>query len=236
MNDITLPIQNKNILRPEDAYDLSAKFYDSWKWQEFWRNYEAPIVRDIASRACSQKRSGLNILDIGCGTGWYLDYLADLSKMRTGIDISRGMLTVATGRLRDVYLRHADVEFTRFSKSKYDLILGTRILSHLQHPVPLIEKLRDAIHGSGWLILSDVDSTHNYTATKLPVANTSVLAKTYKHERTKLFATIENLGFASFEMKLIGINGEIIDVNRFQDHFRRNDLAGWVAGWRKTIS
>lgn len=224
-----------DLLSPKEAYNLAAEHYDGWKWQAFWREYEYPIVREVVERAYSKTRSGLSILDVGCGTGWYLDRLEDLSSIRFGIDISPGMISVARRRLKGVLLKSEDVERYNFKKERYDVAIATRVLSHVEHPIDLIRKIRGSLASSGWLIVSDIDPTHNYIATKLPIVGGSVFAQTYKHDRAFLFDSVERLGFLPAEIHLIRMGGEVVPLRRFRDHFKHNDLAGWVAAWRKSL-
>ena len=234
MNQIFAPMSVAT-LSPREAYDLSARYYDDWKWQSFWRTFEYPIVRNVIERAYSRTRSGLSILDIGCGTGWYLEQLADLSSVRAGLDISPGMLSIARSRLKNVLLKVEDIESYNFKANRYDVILATRVLSHIRDPFSLVVRLRRSLHKSGWLILSDIDPSHNYVATKLPLRTGSIFAETFKHDRSALFERIEEIGFLPGEIKLIRMNGESVPLRRFRDHFKYDDLAGWVAAWRKSL-
>lgn len=228
------------VLSPQEAYDISAGAYDSWKWQNFWRTYEYPIVHDIVRRAFLQNRSGLNILDLGCGTGWYLEKIESFSKTLRGIDISRGMLSIAERRFKENaiagILTHEDAESANYYPGSYDLILATRVLSHIRNPKALISRLRRSLSGAGWLIISDVDPTHNYIATKLPIdAKHSVYAETYKHDRSSLFDDIEKLGFINHSTHLITMDGSSVPIRKYRDHFKFDDMAGWVAAWRKSF-
>jgi ubiquinone/menaquinone biosynthesis C-methylase UbiE len=85
------------VLAAQEAYDRAATGYDAWKWQPFWRAAEQPfIIQALADFAPDRPR----LLDVGCGTGWYLRELEPLCAHTAGIDVSEGMLAQARKRAR----------------------------------------------------------------------------------------------------------------------------------------
>jgi len=84
-------------------------------------------------------RSGMAILDVGCGTGDLAVRAARAGAFVTGIDISEGMLSVAQERVKEnglvnkVVLHHAGVvEIDNlFDENSFDLIASTLVMSEL---------------------------------------------------------------------------------------------------------
>ena len=82
---------------------------------------------------------GIDILDIGCGTGELMEYAARKGACVTGIDISDGMLSVARKRFKEadlgdkIELHHAGItELDRLFKDKcFDLVISTLVFSEL---------------------------------------------------------------------------------------------------------
>src|SRR5260370_42244114 len=65
---------------------------------------EEPVVREIIDGLPPGRA-----LDAACGTGRHAAYLAARSHVVTGVDISPGMLAVATAKLPGVDFRHRDL-------------------------------------------------------------------------------------------------------------------------------
>ncbi len=84
-------------------------------------------------------KPGMEILDIGCGTGSLLIDAAEAGANGTGLDISEGMLEVAQKRISDnemtdrIILHHAGaVEVdSLFDENRFDLIISTLVFSEL---------------------------------------------------------------------------------------------------------
>jgi ubiquinone/menaquinone biosynthesis C-methylase UbiE len=127
------------LLAVENAYDMTAPFYDDWKWQQFWRAAELPFIKDCFLEINSKVVPDL--LDVGCGTGWYLRNLKGLYAEATGIDASRGMLAQARLYLPQADLRFGDVRHLPFGNGRFDVVLSTRVLSHLPNPRQAIEQV-----------------------------------------------------------------------------------------------
>jgi ubiquinone/menaquinone biosynthesis C-methylase UbiE/NAD-dependent dihydropyrimidine dehydrogenase PreA subunit len=84
-------------------------------------------------------RSGMAILDVGCGTGDLAVRAARTGAFVTGVDISQGMLAVAQERIKknglgdQVILHHAGVVEidSLFDENSFDLITSTHVMSEL---------------------------------------------------------------------------------------------------------
>src|SRR5207247_2542182 len=84
---------------PRHGYDLTAPYYESWRWSEFWRQNEAPIILEWLASL----KPGVG-LDAGSGTGPYVCQIVRLNHRCVAVDISPKMLAVnkrKRGRLED---------------------------------------------------------------------------------------------------------------------------------------
>ena len=176
---------------PEAAYDRVADVYDDWIWQRIWRRYEAATVDSICDRLFGSQHP-TQILDMGCGTGFYLDRLAKRFSQAEldGLDISSNMLTkaerrpaISSGR---VSLHKGRVEQSGLSSSTFDLILMCRVGNHLRELSPWGAEVSRLLKNSGVIIVTDISHNHSYSYTRIPDrSGAKVAIKTYKH-------TIEN--------------------------------------------
>ncbi len=228
-------ISSTEPLPPVVAYDLAAPSYDAWHWQSFWRMYEFPIVVEALERYQRGRQRRVAILDVGCGTGWYLDSLQPHCDEMVGIDASRGMLAVARHRLPGTLLLQRDACALPFAAGRFDVVLCTRVLSHLPVLRPALAEMARVLSPGGLLILSDVDAEHEYLHTRLPVASDHVFARTFKHAREPLFSTVEAEGFFSGDAHLINSSGTATPL---RGRRARSDsvAAGWVATWQRDSS
>ncbi len=82
-------------LPPREAYNLASESYDEWSWQQFWRHNEVPVVLSLLGDLTRSSR----VLDIGAGTGYYVEQLSRNGADVTGLDVSEGMLSQAYKKL-----------------------------------------------------------------------------------------------------------------------------------------
>jgi ubiquinone/menaquinone biosynthesis C-methylase UbiE/NAD-dependent dihydropyrimidine dehydrogenase PreA subunit len=131
-------------------------------------------------------RSGMTILDVGCGTGDLAVRAAQAGAFVSGIDISEGMLAVArervknNGRKSKVVLYHAGVVEidSLFDEKSFDLITSTLVMSELyaEERKWALKALFRILKSDGTLlIVSEVRPKHFlkraiYTALRFPLA------------------------------------------------------------------
>jgi ubiquinone/menaquinone biosynthesis C-methylase UbiE len=175
------------------SYNLVARHYDRWHWQEFWRRNEFPVVHKFL-RALSRPRL---VLDVGTGTGLYLQSFAAVGLSSVGIDISENMLGIAHDRCGGTaILVQADAVALPLRKRIADIALAARVLSHVQElPLALKEVARVLTIG-GHFILTDVDPDHDYRATRIALAGRSIYIDTYKWPVEHVIAYAREVGLS----------------------------------------
>ena len=70
------------------------------------------------------------ILEVGCGTGFWLDQLASRAKTTCGLDYSLGMLKQAKGRLAPLRLSQGDATRLPYRNNAFDLIYCVDAFHH----------------------------------------------------------------------------------------------------------
>lgn len=112
-------------METHDEYGTIARFYD----RAMGSTTES--VRSHALRL-SPPEPGLRVLDVGCGTGMYLEAYADAGAVCTGIDLSPAMLGVASQRLGDrATLELGDATNMPFGDNSFDLVIASLFLHEL---------------------------------------------------------------------------------------------------------
>jgi SAM-dependent methyltransferase len=85
---------------------------------------------------------GLNVLEIGCGTGVFTAKLAVTAANLTATDISGELLKKARERAPNVRFQIADAEGMPFAEGVFDGVVGSSILHHLNLEAALREICR----------------------------------------------------------------------------------------------
>ena len=112
-----------------DAYSRLAGWYDT---------IFEPLnsgLRQIGLKMYAVK-PGMNVLDIGCGTGSQLKLYQDQKCKVTGIDLSEAMLKAARQKLGDsADLRLCDATRTNFPDNRFDLIVCCTVLHEMPQEI-----------------------------------------------------------------------------------------------------
>ncbi len=77
--------------------ELVARRYDRW-YETRWGGYADQRQRQLLVHMCEPHPSE-KVLDVGCGTGRYLQWFAEMGLEATGVDNSVEMVQVARQRL-----------------------------------------------------------------------------------------------------------------------------------------
>jgi hypothetical protein len=173
----------------KEGYDTVARDYPGWYWTEFWRMYEAPVVRQWLTT-----RSGRG-LDLGGGFGPY-DSPACAPMIR--LDQSRPMLLLR----QDAALKvQADIRALPFLDAKFSWLLTTRVLSHIPKPEQVFSEAARSSRGRAQWLVTDVHPQHPYDEMALRTGGTKVAIETFKHDLDSLVASAANAGFALLERR-----------------------------------
>jgi SAM-dependent methyltransferase len=77
--------------------------------------------------------TGLNILDAGCGTGWFTKYFVSQGAIVTGLDVSQEMVERTKARVPNAVVIQANLaEPLPFADKTFDLILCSLSLQYLE--------------------------------------------------------------------------------------------------------
>ncbi|GFO56709.1 methyltransferase [Geomonas sp. Red276] len=102
-------------------------------------------------------------LDYGCGSGLVTLGLQPYVQHITGGDSSKGMLEVLDGKVKAAGLTNVDgmlldLEVEVKLEKRYDLIVSSMTMHHVEDVAKLIESLAASLKPGGWLALADLQS------------------------------------------------------------------------------
>lgn len=130
-------------LAPRYAYRYSFEF--SRLFQQDWH---AEMISHVPPGA---KR----ILDLGCGTGFFLAELEAGHPGSIGLDISHEMLKVSGQYVPDARLVTGDAEKLPFAPGCFDVVFCKGSLHHTRDHVGFLRNCRQALREDGVLIMSE---------------------------------------------------------------------------------
>lgn len=124
------------VFRPEDA-----QRYDEWFQSEAGRS-ALEVEKDLLFRLWSPSNAQ-QVLEVGCGTGLFLEWFAQLGHQVTGIDPSTSMLDIACRRLPGrVELDRGYAEDLPYEDGSFDTVALITVLEFADDPAGA---LREAI-------------------------------------------------------------------------------------------
>jgi ubiquinone/menaquinone biosynthesis C-methylase UbiE len=99
-------------------------------------------------------------LDIGCGNGRYLAFVARHSKV-VGLDISSKMARAAKQKARESDIVVADMEFIPFQDDAFDLLYSIRVMKYLKNQARFLGEARRTCKEGGCVLLCDERMSEN---------------------------------------------------------------------------
>lgn len=136
-------IELHRALAPRYAYRYSFEF--SRLFQEDWHGRMLALLPAHARR----------VLDLGCGTGFFLAELERLRPGAVGLDISHAMLRVSEQYVPGARLITADAEKLPFKEGSFDAVFCKGSLHHTRDHLRFLTNCRRALAKDGVLILSE---------------------------------------------------------------------------------
>lgn len=135
----------------DDAYGSIARFYD-----KYIDGFNAPL-RELAIRLTEPSES-TKVLDVGCGTGSFVEALAATGADVHGVDLSEAMLAIARERVGTVaHLQIADATTLPYANDEFGLTCASLFLHELDPEArrAVLTEMARVTSASGQLVLID---------------------------------------------------------------------------------
>jgi len=161
---------------------------------------------------------GVNVLDVGCGTGLHLELYALSGCRISGIDLSSAMLEIARKRLGDeADLREADAIELPFEDGAFKVVLASLFLH--EHPpetrLAILEEMKRVMKPDGRMLITDFHPGpfKGFLGFRMNVAITvAERIAGREHSRNSryflanrgMIPLVEELGMIMEEMKVVG--------------------------------
>lgn len=172
------------------VFDDHAKSYDGW--------YTTPIgerVDEIETRCAFgllEPRSGMKVLDAGCGTGNFSLKLARLGCAVTGVDLSGEMLAIAIEKARaenlEVEFLPMDIKALEFADGAFDAVISMAALEFIQNSLDAAEEMFRVVQKGGRLVIGTINRLSPWGELYMEIGRRS--GSVYRHAR---FLSLEEL-------------------------------------------
>lgn len=122
---------------------------------DYHHRYDQSPMPDVAQAldALADRLAAERILEVGCGTGRWLQALVRPDRQLTGLDPSQGMLHQARSRLSAIPFIQAAGEHLPLAPASFDLIFLVHVLHHLTDPQQFLAAARRALTPNGALAI-----------------------------------------------------------------------------------
>ena len=144
-------------------------------------------------------RSGLSILEAGCGTGWMSARLAEFGSVH-GIDQANEVVERARHRVPHVSFEAGDLLETDLG-SGYDVAVTLEVLSHVDDQALFLRRIHGALKRGGQLLLATQNKPILSKYNNIPPPGPGQL----RHwlDRHELVQLVEDAGFSVDEVFLV---------------------------------
>ena len=149
-----------------DYFERIAPRWDSYVSSA----YEKDLLERLSKLLPWQQ--GMNVLDVGTGTGYLAEMVAPLSGEVIGVDCSPAMLRSASEKMsaaghRHVSLREGFAERLPLANSSVDVAMCHMLLHHTVSPRTALDELVRVVRPGGYLLIIDADAhRHLWTPTE----------------------------------------------------------------------
>ncbi len=152
------PFQHSSSIVPDDCDILPTdQGYD--RWSIIYDDEDNPLIRmeEPVVAELIGSVSGLDLLDLGCGTGRWSLRLAGMGANVTAVDFSDGMLDKARakpGADRIHFKVHDLNQPLPIQDAGFDRVICCLVLDHIESPDPLFVEMRRLCRPDGQVIVS----------------------------------------------------------------------------------
>ena len=110
----------------------------------------------------SRVEKGASIVEVGAGTGNFLDLFHDVAGALVAVDLTPGMLREARVRFPEMSLVVGDGARLPLPSASFDLVATAQALHHVHEPLPTLKEMRRVVAAGGRVLVVDQAATESY--------------------------------------------------------------------------
>jgi len=161
------------------------------------------------------------ILEVGCGSGGFVEEILKLQSIYIGIDIAWQLIKIA-GHKKGARLFPADVMDLPFPSQYFDLVISSEVVEHTEEPHEAITSMARVVKKNGFIVLTCPNKKWQWLVRLASVLN---IRKFYGYENfigfNEMRVLMNDLGFRIIEH--IGFNPWPYQIKFMQNMSRAAD-------------
>lgn len=115
--------------------------------------------------AFSRVEPASTVLEVGAGTGNFLDLFSEVAGQLIAVDVTERMLRQARATFPSISLVMADGKRLPFGSRSVDLVTCAQMLHHVHEPLPLLKEMRRVATEDGAVLVVDQAAPESYEQT-----------------------------------------------------------------------
>jgi len=157
-----------------------AREYDRW--------YDTPagqahdrVQKDDVRRLLRPASTGQTLLDVGCGTGHWSTFFAEMGYRVTGIDVAPEMIEVARSAAPECSFQVADAHELPFADGTFDVVAAMATLEFLPDQPAAVREMARCAKEDGHLLVGTLNrlaplNQHRLSKGKQPYSSAQLLS------------------------------------------------------------
>jgi SAM-dependent methyltransferase len=193
-------------------------------WALFGEPHSAPLFEVLLDAVGAAP--GCRLLDVGCGTGMALQLAGDRGAEVAGLDVTPGLLQIASSRLPQAELWCADMAELPFPDSSFDAVIGVNSFQFAADPKLALTEAARVVRPGGQVaasLFAEPERSES-TAVHLAMAALSPPARQADHAPYALSAP------GNLEAALVGAGLELARAGEVAVVWRYDTVADAIRG------
>ena len=200
---------------------------EKYKKEKYWSKYACgydegveyivgkEIQHTIVAKLSEERDIG-EVIEFGCGTGYFTKVIAKNARHVIATDLSDEMLEVARAQLKElqnITIAKADCESTSFPSERFDTVVMVNVVHFIENPYKSLQESYRILKDGGVLLLVDYTGygMKGFEKMKLGIRFLRKCGKPPRYAQPnlspdKFSALVESTGFKVKEVQLIGGN------------------------------
>lgn len=143
------------------ATEVFNQFYEGY--DDWYTTPMGAFVDEVETAAAFRllaPHRGMQVLDVGCGTGNFTFKLARMGCAVTGVDVSERMLETATRKARQgglaLPLYRADAAHMPFASGSFDAVLSMAAFEFIENPQAVYSQMKRVVKPGGVVVIGTI--------------------------------------------------------------------------------
>jgi len=134
-------------------FDTVADRYDKWYDEPAGKTYDR-LERRAIRRFLPQSGKDGRLVDVGCGTGHWMELFAGMGFHVVGVDVSNEMIRrAASRRMGDASLVRGDAMRLPLKSSSFEVACAITLLEFVADPAAVVREMRRIVRPGGLIVV-----------------------------------------------------------------------------------